>query len=64
MAVVIDPITRIEGHLGIKVTLSSGASGTVADAESVGEMFRGFENLLQGRAPGDAIQATQRICGV
>lgn len=64
MAVVIDPITRIEGHLGIEVELSSGTSGTPTQVESRGEMFRGFENFLKNRAPGDAIQATQRICGV
>jgi hydrogenase large subunit len=64
VAIVIDPVTRIEGHLGIEVTLSGGTSGTVSDVKSRGEMFRGFENFLKNRAPGDAIQATQRICGV
>jgi hydrogenase large subunit len=61
MSIVIDPVTRIEGHLGIELE----ATGTtITDVKSRGEMFRGFENFLIGRAPGDAIQSTQRICGV
>ncbi len=59
--ITIDPITRIEGHLRIDVTVEN---GKVTDARSAGEMFRGFENLLKGRHPVDANQITQRICGV
>lgn len=59
--VVIDPITRIEGHLKIEIEVDD---GKVKDAKSCGEMFRGFENILKGRNPVDAQQITQRICGV
>ena len=59
--VVIDPITRIEGHLRIEVQIED---GQVADAWSSGMMFRGIELLLPGRDPRDAWVFTQRICGV
>jgi len=59
--IVIDPITRIEGHLKIEVETKN---GRVADAWSAGEMFRGFEKILIGRNPVDAQHITQRICGV
>lgn len=59
--IVIDPITRIEGHLAIKTEIDN---GRVAAAYASGEMFRGFENILQGRTPMDAQQIVQRICGV
>jgi hydrogenase large subunit len=61
----IDPVTRIEGHLSIEVTIDT-VSGQqqVVDARSNGTVFRGFETLLQGRDPLDAPQITQRICGV
>jgi ferredoxin hydrogenase large subunit/hydrogenase large subunit len=57
----IDPVTRIEGHLAIDITVQN---GKVTEAKSKGEMFRGFENILKGRHPLDAQQITQRICGV
>lgn len=57
----IDPITRIEGHLGIKVMVEG---GKVVDAYSEGTMFRGLENILIDRDPRDAPLLTQRICGV
>ncbi|MEW5800955.1 MAG: nickel-dependent hydrogenase large subunit [bacterium] len=60
-SIVIDPLTRIEGHLKIKIEVES---GRVARAFSSGEMFRGFEQFLVGRDPLDAQQITQRICGV
>jgi hydrogenase large subunit len=61
----IDPVTRIEGHLAIEVTIDT-VSGTqqVTDAKSNGTMFRGFEAILQGRDPLDAPLFSQRICGV
>ena len=59
--IVIDPLTRIEGHLKIEVTVEG---GVVTDAKSSGTMFRGFEIMLQGRDPLDAPHYTQRICGV
>lgn len=58
---VIDPITRIEGHLRIEVKIEN---GYVADAWSAGMMFRGIELILPGRDPRDAWVYTQRICGV
>ena len=59
--IVIDPITRIEGHLKIEVVVEG---GEVKEARSSGSLFRGFEILLQGREPYDAQHITQRICGV
>lgn len=56
-----DPVTRIEGHLAFRVEAES---GYIRKAYSSGEMFRGFEIILQGRDPLDAQQITQRICGV
>ncbi|OGO57309.1 MAG: hydrogenase [Chloroflexi bacterium RBG_16_72_14] len=58
---VIDPITRIEGHLRIEVEASNGA---VTDAWSAGTMFRGLELVLRGRDPRDAWVFAQRACGV
>ncbi len=62
----IDPLTRIEGHLAIEVTVDrgKGKQQEVVDARSSGTMFRGFEMILQGRDPLDAPHYTQRICGV
>ena len=57
----LNPITRIEGHLAIKVEVED---GKVAKAYVAGEMFRGFEKILRGRDPLDAQHITQRICGV
>jgi len=59
--IVIDPITRIEGHLKIEVVVEE---GVVKEARSSGALFRGFEILLQGRDPYDAQHLVQRICGV
>ncbi|MFO1475210.1 MAG: nickel-dependent hydrogenase large subunit [Verrucomicrobiota bacterium] len=59
--ITMSPVTRIEGHLGIRVEVDS---GHVVRAEVSGEMFRGFEVLLRGRDPLDAQYLTQRICGV
>ena len=59
--VLIDPITRIEGHLAVRVEVEA---GRVTQAYVAGEMFRGFEVILRGRDPLDAQQITQRICGV
>lgn len=59
--VVIDPITRIEGHLRIEVEVSD---GVVTDAWSSSTMFRGLEIILKGRDPREAWLFAQRICGV
>ena len=60
--VVIDPVTRIEGHLRIEAETS--ASNVVTRASSSGTMMRGIEIILKGRDPRDAWAFTQRICGV
>jgi ferredoxin hydrogenase large subunit/hydrogenase large subunit len=57
----LNPVTRIEGHLSVKVDIQD---GKVASAFVAGEMFRGFERILVGRDPLDAQHITQRICGV
>jgi len=57
----IDPVSRIEGHLKIEVTVDG---GVVKEAESSGTLFRGFEIILRGRDPRDAQRITQRVCGV
>jgi hydrogenase large subunit len=59
--VVIDPVTRIEGHLRIEAEVDG---GMVGDAWSSGTMFRGIELILQGRDPREAWLWTQRICAV
>ncbi|MGA7239871.1 MAG: nickel-dependent hydrogenase large subunit, partial [Bryobacteraceae bacterium] len=59
--IVIDPVSRIEGHLRIEANLEA---GKVSDAWSSGTMFRGIELILQGRDPREAWIWAQRICGV
>ncbi len=59
--VVVDPITRIEGHLRIEAQMDGDAIG---QAYSSGTMVRGIEIILQGRDPRDAWAFAQRICGV
>jgi len=59
--IVVDPVTRIEGHLRIEAEVEG---GRVASAWSSSTMFRGIELILQGRDPRDAWAFTQRICGV
>ncbi len=59
--VVVDPITRIEGHLRIEVEVEN---GKVKDAWSSSQLFRGLELILKGRDPRDAQHFTQRACGV
>jgi Ni,Fe-hydrogenase I large subunit len=59
--IVIDPVTRIEGHLRIEVEVEG---NKVNDAWSSGTMFRGIEKILRGRDPREAWIWAQRICGV
>jgi hydrogenase large subunit len=59
--IVVDPITRIEGHLRIDVEVDG---GRVQKSWSSGQMWRGIEVILQGRDPREAWLFTQRICGV
>ena len=60
--IVVDPLTRIEGHMRMQAVL--GADGKIADAWSTGTMWRGIEVILKGRDPRDAWAFTERICGV
>lgn len=60
--VVIDPITRIEGHLRIEINVDQ--QNVIRNAVSVGTMWRGLENILKDRDPRDAWAFAQRICGV
>ncbi len=63
--VVIDPVTRLEGHLKVTVSIDTlNGQLQVVDAWSSGTLFRGLENVLLGRHPWDAQQITQRMCGV
>jgi hydrogenase large subunit len=59
--IVIDPITRIEGHLRVEIEVRD---GKIVDAFSSGTMVRGFERILKGRDPRDAWAFTERACGV
>lgn len=59
--IVVDPITRIEGHLRIEAELNN---GKITNAFSSGTMVRGFEIILKGRDPRDAWAFTERACGV
>jgi hydrogenase large subunit len=59
--IVIDPVTRVEGHLRVEVTIDG---GVVKEARSAGTLYRGFEEFLVGREPMDAQRLTQRVCGV
>lgn len=62
---IIDPVTRLEGHLKIEVTVDKvNGKQQVVDARATGTLFRGFEQILVGRDPQDAQHITQRICGV
>ncbi|MDO9208345.1 MAG: nickel-dependent hydrogenase large subunit [Sulfuricurvum sp.] len=60
--IVIDPITRIEGHLRIEVEVNE--ENVVTEAWASGQLFRGIEIILKGRDPRDVGLIAQRICGV
>ncbi|HOI51565.1 MAG TPA: nickel-dependent hydrogenase large subunit [Azonexus sp.] len=60
--VVVDPVTRIEGHMRCEVNLDS--NNVIRNAVSTGTMWRGLEVILKGRDPRDAWAFTERICGV
>jgi hydrogenase large subunit len=59
--VVINPVTRISGFLEIDAMIEN---NIVTDARTGGLLFRGFEKMLEGRSPLDAIYFTQRVCGI
>jgi len=61
LRIVIDPVTRIEGHLRIEAEI---ADGKVSDAFSSGTMVRLIEEILKGRDPRDAWAFVGRVCGV
>ena len=60
--IVVDPVTRIEGHLRVQAVL--GDDGKIVDSMSTGTMWRGLEVILKGRDPRDAWAFVERICGV
>ena len=60
--IVVDPVTRIEGHMRVEVNLD--ADNVIRNAVSTGTMWRGLEVILKGRDPRDAWAFTERICGV
>ncbi|AZO25524.1 MULTISPECIES: nickel-dependent hydrogenase large subunit [unclassified Mesorhizobium] len=60
--VVVDPVTRIEGHMRCEVNVDQ--NNVIRNAVSTGTMWRGLEVILKGRDPRDAWAFTQRICGV
>ncbi len=60
--VVIDPITRIEGHLRIEVEVDE--NNVISKAWASSTLFRGLEIILKGRTPMDVGLLVQRICGV
>ena len=60
--VIINPVTRINGFMGIDATIDN--RNIVSDAKTEGLLFRGFEKMLEGRSPFDAVYFTQRICGI
>ncbi len=59
--IVVDPVTRIEGHLRIEAEIKD---GKIVDAYSSGTMVRGIEKIVQGRDPRDVWAFVQRSCGV
>lgn len=60
--IVVDPVTRIEGHLRVQAVL--GDDQKIVDSMSTGTMWRGLEVILKGRDPRDAWAFVERICGV
>lgn len=60
--IVIDPVTRIEGHLRVEIEVDE--NNVVTEAWASGQLFRGIETILKGRDPRDTGLIAQRICGV
>lgn len=59
--ITIDPITRISGFLEIQAEVEN---NVIVNVNSIGLLYRGFEQMLKNRPPMDAIYFTQRICGI
>ncbi|EJB9754507.1 nickel-dependent hydrogenase large subunit, partial [Campylobacter jejuni] len=60
--IIVDPITRIEGHLRVEVVVDD--NNVVKEAYAGSTLWRGIETIVKGRDPRDAGFMTQRICGV
>ncbi|WP_419770732.1 MAG: nickel-dependent hydrogenase large subunit [Candidatus Marinarcus sp.] len=60
--IIIDPVTRIEGHLRIEVEIDE--NNVIQEAWASGQLFRGIETILVGKDPRDTALVAQRICGV
>jgi hydrogenase large subunit len=58
--IVVDPVTRIEGHLRVEADIEN---GKIVDAYSSGTMVRLLEEILRGRDPRDAWAFVGRVCG-
>ncbi|MCX8026430.1 MAG: nickel-dependent hydrogenase large subunit [Thermodesulfovibrionales bacterium] len=58
---VVDPVTRIEGHMRVEAKVEG---GKIVDAWVSGTMWRGIETILKGRDPRDAWLFVSRVCGV
>lgn len=59
--IVINPLTRISGFMEVQADIQD---NVVTDAKTEGLLFRGFEQMLKGRHPFDAVYYTERICGI
>ncbi len=59
--IVLDPVTRIEGHMKLELDVEG---GSVATARAVANLYRGFENIVLNRDPRDAAPILSAICGV
>ena len=59
--IAVNPVTRISGFMEIAVIIEN---NKIVDAKTEGLLFRGFEKMLNGRSPFDAVYFTQRICGI
>jgi hydrogenase large subunit len=59
--IIINPVTRISGFMEIEAEVEY---NLISDARTKGLMFRGFEKMLIGRSPFDAVYFTERICGI
>lgn len=59
--IIINPVTRISGFMEIEAVIEN---NMIVDAKTEGLLFRGFEKMLSGRSPFDAVYFTQRICGI
>lgn len=59
--IVINPLTRISGFMQVDVTIEN---KVIVDSKTSGLLFRGFEKMMEGRNPFDAVYFTQRICGI